>query len=97
MAFIQIVESTTDDYAAVKKIDEEWIVATEGKRTARRQIVARDRNDPNRYFALVFFDSYESAMANSTLAETQALAQKYSGATTSLSFHDLDVIADQEL
>ncbi|MGH9007009.1 MAG: hypothetical protein ACRDZQ_09125 [Acidimicrobiales bacterium] len=97
MAFIQIVELTTEDYAAVKKVDEAWIAATQGKRTARRQIVGRDRNDPNRYVGLVFFDSYESAMENSALPETQAFAQQYGDVTTSTTFHDLEVIGDVEL
>src|SRR5215472_11387008 len=97
MAFIQIVELTTDDYDTVGKIDEAWETATAGKRTARRQIVCRDRNRPDRYLALVFFDSYESAMQNSALPETQEFAAQYAAATKSLAFHDLDVIADQSM
>ena len=97
MGFIQIVEFTTDDYDAVRKIDDEWVAATKGKRTARRQIVGRDRNHPDRYLAIVFFDSYESAMQNSALPETQELASQYGGVTKSVAFHDLDVISDQEV
>jgi hypothetical protein len=97
VSFVQIVEITAADIDTVRKIDEEWIKATEGKRTARRQIVTRDRNDPERYLALVFFDSYESAMANSSLPETQAFADRYREVTKALNFHDLDVIADQTL
>jgi hypothetical protein len=91
------MEINASDIDAVRKIDEEWIKATEGKRTARRQIVTRDRNNPERYLAIVFFDSYESAMANSSLPETQALSGRYREATKELNFHDLDVIADQTL
>ena len=96
MAFIQIIEFKTSDIAGVRAVDNEWFAATEGKRTARRQIVARDHNDPDRYFAMVFFDSYESAMANSNLAETQAFAEKYAAATEGgPTFYDLDVIDDR--
>jgi hypothetical protein len=95
--FVQIIEFTTDDIDAVRKIDEEWGKATEGKRTARRQIVTRDRNQPDRYLALVFFDSYQSAMDNSNLEETRHFAEKYSAATRDTTFHDLDVIDDSEL
>ena len=95
--FVQIIEFTTSDIDAVRKIDEEWTKATEGKRTARRQIVTRDRNQPDRYLALIFFDSYESAMENSNLAETQHFAEKYGAATKGATFHDLDVIDDAEL
>jgi quinol monooxygenase YgiN len=96
MAFIQIVEFTTDDIDAVRQIDQKWVAATEGKRTASRQIVTRDRNQPNRYLAIVFFDSYESAMQNSKLPETQEFSGQYQAVTDSVTFHDLDVIADEE-
>ena len=96
MEFIQIIEFKTDDIDAVQAIDQEWLKATEGKRTARRQILTRDRNDPDRYLAVVFFDSYESAMQNSELPDTQALAAKYMAATKDAVFHDLDVISTME-
>jgi hypothetical protein len=94
--FVQIIEFKTDDIDAVQAIDQQWLEATEGKRTARRQILTRDRNNPDRYLALVFFDSYESAMENSNLPETQALAAKYAAATKDAVFHDLDVISTLE-
>lgn len=97
MGFMQIVEFTTNNYDAVREIDEAWVSATEGKRTARRQIVAHDRNRPDRYLAIVFFDSYESAMQNSNLPETQEFSARYGEATTSVAFHDLDIISDEEL
>ncbi len=94
MAFIQIIEFTTSDIDAVQAIDEEWLKATEGKRTARREILTRDRNNPDRYFSLVFFDSYESAMENSQLPETQAGAEKYRASTKDVAFYDLDVVSE---
>lgn len=98
MAFIQIIEFHTADIAAVRDLDSEWLQATEGKRTARRQIVTRDRNDPSRYLAMVFFDSYESAMENSALPETQAVAEKYAAAVDGpAAFHDLEVIEEMTL
>jgi hypothetical protein len=77
MAFVQIIEFRTEDIEEARQIDEEWRRATDGKRTARRQLVTRDRSDPGRYFVLIFFDSYESAMENSSLPETKAAAEKY--------------------
>jgi hypothetical protein len=97
MAFIQIIEFTTDDFEAVRQVDREWSAATEGKRTALRQIVARDRSRPDRYLAFVFFDSYESAMQNSALPETQAFSERYSAVTKSVAFQDLDVVSDEVL
>jgi hypothetical protein len=97
MAFVQIMEVTTPDISALQQINTEWEKATEGKRTARRQIVTRDRKNPDRYLIMVFFDSYESAMQNSNLPETQAFAQRFQQAMGGATFHDLDVIADSEL
>ncbi|MBV9356429.1 MAG: hypothetical protein JO023_12985 [Chloroflexi bacterium] len=97
MAFVQIMEVTAPDIAALQQLNTEWETATEGKRTARRQLVTRDRKNPNRYLILVFFDSYESAMQNSNLPETQAFAQRFQQALGGATFHDLDVISDSAL
>lgn len=95
MAFIQIIEARSANIDALRAIDAEWRQATEGKRTTRRAIVTRDRNDPDRCLIVVFFDSYESAMTNSALPETQAFAQKWAAAVDGpLGFYDLDVIED---
>jgi quinol monooxygenase YgiN len=97
MAFIQIVEARTSDIDAMRAIDAEWEKATEGKRTARRSILTQDRHDPSRYLIIVFFDSYESAMENSNLPETQAFATRWVAAVDGpMTFHDLDVIDDRE-
>lgn len=98
MEFIQIMELNTSDYSKVDALDKEWEAATEGKRTARRSIVTRDRNDPNRYVVIVFFDSYESAMENSQLPETQEFAARFSALTDKpMTFHDLDVMDDRSI
>jgi quinol monooxygenase YgiN len=98
MTFMQIIEFRTSDIATMRDLDREWVQATEGKRTARRQIVTRDRNDPGRYLVMVFFDSYESAMENSALPETQASAAKYAAAVDGPpTFYDLDIIDEQPL
>jgi hypothetical protein len=76
MAFIQVVEFRTSEIDQIRALEDEWERATEGTRTARRSILTRDRNDPDRYLVLVFFDSYESAMENSNLPETAAFAEK---------------------
>ena len=95
MSFIQIIDFHTTDLESIKKSHEKWLAATEGKRTIRRDIVARDRNDPNHYVVLAFFDSYESAMENSALPETQASAEEFAAAATGgMSFLDLDIVID---
>ena len=95
MAFVQIIEFRTTDIDAARRIDEEWRRATEGKRTARRELLARDHSDPDRYFGIVFFDSYASAMENSGLPETQAAAEQYRKiADGPAVFYDLHVLED---
>jgi hypothetical protein len=77
-------------------LEEEWEKATEGKRTLRRSIVTRDRNDPNRYLVLAFFDDYESAMVNSNLPETNEFGRKQAELLDGpMAFTDLDVIEDR--
>lgn len=93
--FLQIIDFRTSDPDGIKKLDDEWWAATEGKRTLRRSIACRDRNDPSHYVVIVAFDSYEAAMENSQLPETQAGAEKYAVLTEGISYLDLDVIDDR--
>lgn len=94
MGFIQVIDFRTNDFDTIKKSHEDWLAATEGKRTIRRDLIARDRNDPSHYMVLAFFDSYESAMENSALPETQASAGEMAAVTGGMTFVDLDVIEE---
>lgn len=96
MSFIQVIDFRTSSYDEFRALEEQWRAATEGKRTVRRSIVGRDRNDPNHYLVLAFFDDYESAMANSALPETGEFATKQQTlADGPAGFTDLDVVADR--
>ena len=96
MAFIQIIDCKTSKYDEMGRLEDEWRSATEGKRTLRRSIVARDRQDPDHYLILAFFDSYESAMENSNLPETTEFGQKQAALCDGpLQFTDLDVVDDR--
>lgn len=96
MTFVQLVEFRMPDIAPAGDIDEQWWRATEGKRTVRRELMARDRSDPSRYFAIVFFDSYESAMENSRLPETMAAAEQYAKLSDGPPvFYDLEILGDR--
>jgi len=76
----------------VRRIDEEWCRATAGKRTVRHNLLARGHADPDRYFAIMFFDSHESFAQNSDLPETQAAAEQYRWADAPPVSHVLDII-----
>jgi hypothetical protein len=96
MAFVQIIEFRTNDVEGMRTAEAEWERATEGKRTARRQIITQDRDDPGRYLSIVFFDSYESAMQNSEMPETKAVAEKMMALSEGVpTFHNLEVIEDR--
>jgi len=91
--FVQIIEMTSSRFDEIDKLDREWHAATEGKRTLRHSVVARDRNNPNRYLVFAFFDSYEDAMKNSALPETSKFAEAIGAFVDGPpSFVDLDII-----
>jgi hypothetical protein len=96
MSFIQIIDVHTTNYDEIDALDRAWERDTAGRSTVRRNIVTRDHNDPSHYVIMVFFDSYESAMANSALPETSALAEKLGALVDGpTSFLDLDVVDDR--
>ncbi len=96
MAFVQIIEFQTSKFDEMQKLGEQWEAAAGQDRTARRRILCQDRDQPGRYFNLVFFDSYESAMENSNQPATQEFSQKMmalgDGPPT---FYNLDVLDDR--
>lgn len=96
MAFVQVVEARTSKIDEIMQLEQEWVATTEGRRTLRRSVVGRDRDDPNRYVILAFFDSYESAMANSALPETDEFGRKQGALLDApMTFVNLEVIDDQ--
>jgi quinol monooxygenase YgiN len=94
--FVQIIEMHTKNVDQIMKLEDEWEKATEGKRTLRRSIVTRDRNDPDRYLVFAFFDDYDSAMVNSKLPETAEFGQKQTALLDGpMQFTDLDIVEDR--
>jgi hypothetical protein len=96
MPFVQIIEFDSSRIDEMHALDAEW-----GKRsrevgaTARRAILAADRDRPNHFMQIVFFDSYEDAMRNSELPFTQEMAQKMGAlADGEPTFHNLEIRSD---
>ena len=93
--FVQIINFRTSQYEAGRELVQEFQARTEGRRTVRRAVMCRDRDDPTNMFNVVFFDSYESAMQNSQLPVTQEFSQRMmalgDGPPT---FYNLDVLQD---
>ncbi len=97
LAFIQIILYRTFKPAEMQAVVGEWAQATEGKRKTRRRVFCPDRDNSDRYFNIVFFDSYEQAMENSALPETDRLSKKLmSFADGPPTFYNLNVGDDQD-
>lgn len=98
MSFVQVIEYQTSDLDAVKRVNDEWKQATEGRRTAKRLVLGKYRDQPDRVCEIVFFDSHEDAMRNNDLPETEEYAQKLRGLVDGEpQFFDLDVVDEQTL
>ena len=50
--FIQIIETHTSRAGDMIELEAKWAKDTEGRRTLRRSIVTRDRNDPTRHLVI---------------------------------------------
>ena len=95
MGFVQIIEYKTSKFDEMQQIGDEWEAAAAADSKARRRVLCQDRDDPDKYVNIVFFDSYEEAMENSSLAVTQEFAQKMMAlADGPPAFHNLDIIED---
>lgn len=96
MGFVQIIEFRSKNYDEMRAVGEEWERVTAGNRKARRRVLCADRDVPGRYFNVVFFDSYEEAMENSAMPETDALSKKMMAlADGPPTFYNLDVVDDK--
>jgi quinol monooxygenase YgiN len=96
MPFVQLMDMHTKKVDEIQRLETEWEKATEGQRTLRRSIVCRDRNDPEHYVVIAFFDDYDSAMVNSNLPETAEFGQKQAALLDGpMQFTDLDVIDER--
>jgi quinol monooxygenase YgiN len=83
MTFVQVIEYETDRADELDAVFDEWMKATEGKRTVLHEMHGQDREDPEHFVDIVEFPSYQKAMENSELPETQRIADKVRGLCTS--------------
>src|SRR5690348_7009997 len=98
MSFVQIIEFSTSQLDAVTALMDEWMEATDGKRSAHRSLVTKDRDREDTYVQMVEFPSYEDAMANSDLPETGSFATRLAELCDGpLSFRNLDLVREDAL
>ena len=77
---------------------DEWLERTKGKRAATRGTQTRDRDAENTYVQIVEFPTYEDAMANSNLAETEEFAAQLASLCDGPpSFRNLDVLREEQM
>ncbi|CAM5364954.1 hypothetical protein [Streptomyces avidinii] len=85
MKFAQIIDFETqriDEARDLLRAYEEQARAQGRTGAPTARTLLRDRANPNRYLAVVEFDSHEAAMANSSAPETSELAEQLSALMT---------------
>jgi quinol monooxygenase YgiN len=92
MSFIQIIEYETDRPDEMRALGQSFRAEMGPPPPGFRLAVTRDRDNPNRYFTIAEFPSYEMAMENSAKPETDAFAKKMTALCTSgPRFYNLDI------
>jgi len=93
---VQIIEDSTSKPDETQAVLGEFLAGTEGRRSDAHGMTTKDREQANVYCQIVTFPSYEEAMKNSQLPETQQMAEKMmalcDGPPT---FRNLDVIFEE--
>ncbi|MGW6568416.1 ester cyclase [Streptomyces sp. NPDC054975] len=98
MTFVQVIDCKTSRADELNSLMDAWVEATQGKRTATHSIMGRDRADSTHVVEIVEFPSYEEAMKNSNLPETDRIFQEMVALCDGEpSFTDLDVMRDEQL
>ncbi|MCX4632319.1 hypothetical protein [Streptomyces sp. NBC_01443] len=85
MKFAQIIDFETeriDEVRDLLRAYEEQARSQGRPGTPSARTLLKDRSNPNRHLAVVEFDSYDAAMANSRAAATDELAQALSALMT---------------
>jgi hypothetical protein len=96
MAFVQIMTYTTTKRAEMDAALQRWLEDTRDVRRARKRLLLKDRAAQDRYVEVVFFDSYEDAMHNSTLPATGFLSGEFAALTDDgFHFQNLDLLEDE--
>ncbi|MFF4101089.1 ester cyclase [Streptomyces sp. NPDC001903] len=98
MTFVQIVDYETSKPEAVNEVIDRYLAKTKGKRTVSHSVVGRDRESDTHFLDIVEFPSYEAAMKNSHLPETDTMFQEMMALCDGMPrFTNLDVVRDEHL
>ncbi|MGW0768550.1 ester cyclase [Streptomyces sp. NPDC002676] len=98
MTFVQLIECKTSRLDEMNRLMDDWVAQTKGKRTATHAVVGKDRSDASHIVEVVEFPSYEEAMRNSNLPETDRIFRELVALCDEMpTFTDLDVVRDDRL
>lgn len=98
MTFVQIIDCRTSRFDDVNRLMDTWVEQTRGKRTATHAVVGKDHSDASHFIEIVEFPSYEEAMRNSNLPETDKIFREMVALCDEMpTFTDLDVVRDEQL
>ncbi|QOV36191.1 ester cyclase [Streptomyces ferrugineus] len=98
MTFVQLIDCRTSRFDEMNRLMDRWVEQTKGKRTATHDIIGSDRSDASHFIEIVEFPSYEEAMRNSHLPETDRIFQEMVALCDETpTFTDLDVVRDEQL
>ncbi|MFJ8084869.1 ester cyclase [Streptomyces sp. NPDC096205] len=98
MTFVQLIDCKTSRFEEMNRLMDSWIEQTRGKRTATHNLIGKDRSDGSHFIEIVEFPSYEEAMRNSNLPETDKIFREMVALCDEMPvFTDLDVVRDEQL
>lgn len=98
MTFVQLIDCKTSRFDEMNRLMDTWVEQTKGKRTATHSVIGKDRSDASHFIEIVEFPSYEEAMRNSKLPETDRIYQEMVAVCDAPpQFTDLDVVRDEQL
>ncbi|GAA3771613.1 ester cyclase [Streptomyces phyllanthi] len=98
MTFVQLIDCKTSRFDEMNRLLDTWVEQTKGKRTATHSIIGKDRSDDSHLIEIVEFPSYEEAMRNSNLPETDRVFREMVALCDEMpTFTDLDVVRDEQL
>lgn len=98
MTFVQLIDCRTSRFDEMNRLMDTWVEQTKGKRTATHTTIGKDRGDASHFVEIVEFPSYEDAMRNSGLPETDKVFREMVALCDEMpTFTDLDVVRDEQL
>ncbi|GAA4021981.1 ester cyclase [Streptomyces sp. NBC_01352] len=98
MTFVQLIDCRTSRFDEMNRLMDRWVEQTRGKRTATHAVVGKDLSDASHFVEIVEFPSYEEAMRNSNLPETERIFRELVALCDGMpTFTDLDVVRDEQL